>query len=401
MKLKLAVVAVLAAVGVGALGWTLAGAGATSATTPEFLTAEATVGDVREDIAASATIKPVARYGLAFGEDPWVIEDDSTGPAADGTTWPVLTVEVEVGERVSAGQTLATADAAEAEALRADAGRTLRSAEDTLRNAEDELEDAEDADATARIRQARVAVREARTRVAEAERALDVLDATIERATLTAPIDGIVTDVAIREGLDAPAGAAVVIDTTGFEVTADVTESDLAAIEVGQAAGIAIDALDAETTGVVTAISPVATESSGSGVVSYPVTVTIDEAPAAARAGMSADVTITIAEATGVLTVPAAALQGRAGSYAVLVLDPATGTPAPTPVDVGLVTDRSVEIRSGIDEGTTVVTGTAADLVDAGGGFPDGRAFPGGGGAMPITRPGGGVGPDVVVEGAP
>ena len=84
-------------------------------------------------------------------------------------------------------------------------------------------------------------------------------------------------------------------------------------------------------TGTVTSISPVAsTASSNSGVVSYAVTVALTNVPAAVRSGMSADVTMTIDSATGVLTVPAAALRGTNGNYTVLVLD-ASGTPSPCP----------------------------------------------------------------------
>ena len=58
-------------------------------------------------------------------------------------------------------------------------------------------------------------------------------------------------------GFDAPAGAAVVIDAPTYEVTTDVVESDLADVEVGQTAAVRVDAIDAELTGTVTAISPV------------------------------------------------------------------------------------------------------------------------------------------------
>ena len=75
-------------------------------------------------------------------------------------------------------------------------------------------------------------------------------------------------------------------------------------------------------TGIVTAIAPTtSSDDCGSGVVSYPVTVTLDEAPADLRCGMSADVTITIAAATDVLTVPSAALLGAEGDYRVRTLD--------------------------------------------------------------------------------
>jgi len=134
----------------------------------------------------------------------------------------------------------------------------------------------------------------------------------------------------------------------------------------------------------VSAISPV-TSGTGS-VVSYPVTVTLAEAPAKARSGMTADVTITIASATNVLTVPAAALRGSAGDYRVLTLG-ADGQPAPVAVEVGLVTNTTAEIKSGLSEGTAVVTGTAAArnaTTTTGNGF-GGVGVPGGG---PVFRNG-------------
>ena len=71
----------------------------------------------------------------------------------------------------------------------------------------------------------------------------------------------------------------------------------------------------------------------------------------------------------------------------------ADGTPQPVPVDVGLVTSTTAEIKSGLAEGTAVVTGTAADLV---GTVNDGGGrFSGGG----VAIPGGAVGPrEVVIE---
>ena len=113
-------------------------------------------------------------------------------------------------------------------------------------------------------------------------------------------------------------------------------------------------------------------------------TVALADVPATVRSGMSADVTITIDSATGVLTVPAAALRGTNGNYSVLVLD-ASGAPQAQAVEVGLVTNTSAEIKSGLAEGTEVVTGTATAQTNATttGGFGGGGvAIPGGGGTF-------------------
>ncbi len=396
MKLKLAVVAVLAVVGVGALVYTLGGVNVNAADAPEYLTSPATVGDVTEDIAATGSVAATSRTAVAFGVDPYLVSDGD-GPTSP-TTYEVTDVTVQVGDTVAVGDPLATADSTDLARELAAARNDLSSAKVSLRAAEDDLDDAEDADVTAQIRQAKIGLNNARNGVAAAQAKVDDLKAQVAGATLTAPVAGVVTEVNVTAGFDAPAGAAVVIDAPTFQVTTDVVESDLADVEVGQVAAISIAAIDTELTGTVTAVSPITTSDSGSGVVAFPVTVTLDEAPADLHAGMSADVTITIASATEVLTVPSAALLGAEGDYRVRTLD-AEGNPVVTPVEVGLVTDTTAEITSGLSEGTAVVTGTASELAgttnnqNGGFGAPGGVvSMPGGG---PVFRDGG---PAVNVE---
>jgi RND family efflux transporter MFP subunit len=387
MKLKLAAVAVLAAVGVGALVYTLGGVSASAAGATEYLTAPATVGDVTDEIAATGAIATTSRTGLAFGVDPYVV-DDGDGPSSPAT-YAVTEVAVEVGDRVAAGDRLATADSAELERQLDAATNDLLTAKIDRNAAEDELDDAEDDEDSDRIYQAKKGAYAAENRVAEAQAKVDDLKAQLAGATLTAPVAGVVSEVNVQPGFDAPSGAAIIIDAPTYEVTTDVVESDLVDVVIGQTASVRVDAIDADLTGTVTAISPVSgSDSDGSGVVSYPVTVTLGEAPADLRSGMSADVTITTASATDVLTVPSAALIGREGEYAVRTLD-AEGDPVMTPVEVGLVTAASAEITGGLSEGQAVVIGTASDLAGTTTTGQDGFggvAVPGGG---PIIREGG------------
>jgi macrolide-specific efflux system membrane fusion protein len=204
-----------------------------------------------------------------------------------------------------------------------------------------------------------------------------------------------VTEVNIEAGFHAPGGAAIVVDSADFEISADVVESDLADIKLGQQAAITVGAIDADLTGTVVAVAPVASAAGGTGVVSYSVLVSLDDAPATLRSGMSADVTITIASATGVLTVPAEALNGTAGNYSVLVLA-ADGTPTSVAVEVGLVTATLAEVTSGLTAGQEVVTGIATPQTGTpttggpGGGVIPGGGLGGGGGRG--TFPGGDVG---------
>ncbi len=240
-----------------------------------------------------------------------------------------------------------------------------------------------DADVAAQIRQAKISVNNATSQLSAARKTHDDTAEQIRLATLTAPIDGIVTAVNIVKGLDAPSGDAIVIDAETFEVTADVVESDLASMAVGQAATVAISAVDADVTGKVTAIAPTAAGDTTGGVVSYAVTVSLADVPATVRAGMTADVTITIDSATNVLTVPAASLRGTAGDYTVLVMG-ADGTPTAKPVEIGLVTNTTAEVKSGLTEGEAVVTGvanaqTGTSNTTTGGFGGGGLGIPGGG----------------------
>ena len=201
--------------------------------------------------------------------------------------------------------------------------------------------------------------------VAQAEQAVADAKLVIERATLVSPVDGIVVAVNVIPGLAAPSGAAVTLRSSALEVTASVTESDLPLVVVGQEATVTITALATDVTGTVAQIDQVPASAS-TGVVSYGIVVTIAEAPKGAVPGMTAEIAVTTASAPNVLAVPAIALDTATdGTYTVQVLD-ASGQPTSVAVEVGLISSSLAEIKSGISEGTAVVTGTASDRTSSG-----------------------------------
>jgi macrolide-specific efflux system membrane fusion protein len=380
MKLKIFAIVALAAVGVGAAFVAVGGLPASAASKTQYLTGAAATGDVADDVAATGTVATSASYGLAFGTPAHLASADA---AAGSTTWTVKDLKVAVGDTVKKGAVLATADTTDLKRQLAAANTAVDTAKIQLRLANASLTDANDAAVTAQIRQAKVGVNNATSQLADATKTRDDVKTQLRLATLTAPIDGIVTAVNVVKGLEAPSGDAIVVDATTFQVTADVVESDLAAMKVGQTAAITIGAVDGQVTGKVTAIAPTAAGNTTGSVVSYAVTVSLDNVPATVRAGMTADVTITIDSATNVLTVPASALRGTAGNYSVLTLG-ADGTPVAQPVEVGLVTNTTAEIKSGLTEGQEVVTGVntpqTGTATNGNGGFGGG----GFGGAVPI-----------------
>ncbi len=300
-------------------------------------------------------------------------------------SWPVTAVKVAVGDRVTKGQVLATAATTDLDAQIADAKRALSTAAIQLSQAQDQLANAT---TTAAIRQAQIGVNNAQTGYDHAHQALLDLKAEREDASLAAPSDGIVTAVSISTGTDAPSGDAIQVAATPLEVTTSVVERDVASISVGQPATASVTALGATLQGTVVSIAPSASSSGSGGVVSYAVEVALTDTPTGLRPGMTADVTITTASATGVLAIPARALVGSAGAYRVRVLN-ADGTVATKDVTVGLITDSLVEIKSGIAAGDRVITGTSsAQNATNGGTITNGRgAFPGGGGGVQFRGP--------------
>ncbi|HEY0442606.1 MAG TPA: efflux RND transporter periplasmic adaptor subunit [Candidatus Limnocylindrales bacterium] len=390
MRLKLVAVVLLIAVGLGTAVWAMGGLSTGAAATPQDLTGTVTRGDVTQNAAATGTIATTASYGLTFGAPPRLIVSGSTGGGSSTTTWHVTSVSAKVGATVRKGATLAVASTTDLSTQLADATTSVRAARIQLLVANTQLTDAT---TTAQIRQARISVYNAQSQLSQAEQKRADLVTQIAAATIKSPIDGTVVTVNVAPGLDAPSGDAIVVNASSLEVTADVVESDLPNVKVGQAAQVTVSAVGLDLAGSVATVAPVATSTSGSNsVVSYAVTVTLDDPSGRVRPGMSANVSISTAAATNVLTVPTAALVGANGTYVIRLLG-ADGSLSTQPVTVGLVTNTRAEVTAGVTEGETVVTGVATaqttTTTTGGGGLGGGGLVPGAGGGRGFGGGGG------------
>jgi RND family efflux transporter MFP subunit len=394
MKLKVFAIVVLLAVGGAALFVATGGLPRSAAPATTYLTSTAAVADVTNDVAATGTVAAATTWNLAFGTAPTTGTATDSAAAASGSTgtWTVSDVKVKVGDTVTAKQILATATSPTMAADILAAKNSLTSAHLQLDAAQTAFDDATGDTA---IRQTRISLLNATNAYAQARQSLSDLQKTAARSSLAAPAAGIVTAVNVTPGADAPSGAAITIDAATYQVTANVVETDVASVHQGQGAAVSIPAIGTDLTGTVASIAPTAvSSSSSSSVVSYAVTIDLAAPPATLRSGMTADVTVTTASATGVLAVPAAAIRGTNGSYTVLVL--VDGAPQARPVTVGLMTSALVEVKSGLSAGDVVVTGTSSQqrsttgtgFGPGGGGFVQG----GGGGGGRFNGGGGGGG---------
>ena len=241
----------------------------------------------------------------------------------------------------------------------------------------------------------------------------DALNKTVS----TAPFDGIVTNLPVREGETVVVGIQnaegstlmTLADMSVITAEVKVDETDIVNIQIGQTAEVTVDALPGKvfkghvtlagdqallrSTGVATSQSTTGTEEAKD----FKVVVTLDDPGDELRPGLSCTAKITTAHKTDVLTLPIQALTMH---------DPATdneksngsvhaasGPPAPAaklnpvqgvfivekdahgrlrarfvPVTTGITGTTDIEVLSGLNPGQEVVTGPYKTLRDLKGG---------------------------------
>jgi membrane fusion protein, macrolide-specific efflux system len=237
------------------------------------------------------------------------------------------------------------------------------------------------------------------------KQAQDDLAATELRAPMSgtvAEVNGAVGDMAgsSSSAASSSAGGLVVLaDLHRLKLDVSLSESDIGKVRKGQSATVAVNAASGEKAAAhVSSIGVLAASSrTGTGAVSYPVEVTLDQRAAGVKPGMSATADIVVAQASG-LVVPSQALRGST------VTVQRAGRRSTQTVETGVVGDSDTQIVAGLKAGDrVVVTSTAATVGAAasrlaqngGGGFRGGfggggfRGAAGFGGPRVVVGPGG------------
>lgn len=231
--------------------------------------------------------------------------------------------------------------------------RDLRAAEAQVAQAQLTLSKLEQGAASEEIRIAEAQVR-------QAELSLEQARLQLSPACLTAPFDGTVTHLNLHVGqvVGPTTQVATIAGLDALEIVADLSEIDVAAVELGQEVELRFDALpDQVFQGHVARLA--ATGTVVQGVVNYPVTIHLDEPVAAIRPGMSANASIIIDRRDNVLLVPNRTIRSQGGQYMVRVLR--NGLPVDTPVQLGLSGDINSEVLGDtLKEGDTLIVHSAS-----------------------------------------
>jgi HlyD family secretion protein len=391
-------------------GLVLCGAGyggwqwyAADAATVVYTTVPAARDDLTVTVSATGTLQPLIQVDIS---------SELSGV--------MRTVLVNENDRVRKGDVLAELDTtrivaqvegAKASALAAeakveDARTTLKESEQTLSRARklstsgmvtDQQFDA----AIATRDRAAAAVKMAEANLAIAEAELKQRETDLAKSRIYAPIDGIVLTRSADPGqtvassLQAPVLFVIAADLARMELKASIDEADIGGVKPGQQARFTVDAFpDRAFDALIRDISYASLATDG--VVTYDARLDVDNAELLLRPGMTATVSVVTRQATGIVTVPAAAFRFRPpvverssgwslqrlfmprfprsgsreqgplstdGTRTLYVLK--NGAPQAVKVKTGATDGEKTEIVSGLAEGDQVITGVGASAPQA------------------------------------
>jgi RND family efflux transporter MFP subunit len=320
----------------------------------------AKVGTVQSALEISGTLAPRSRVGVK--------------PKLPGRLERIL---VDIGDRVSEGQIVATIDRGEVDAqvdaamaATAVARAGIESAEATLANAISEHERARslfDAGALPRqrleaaetARRAQAAQRDlARANLAQAEAAVRRAREVQRDTTLYAPVSGFIVERNYDPGAipgDRP--VVVVADIRQLKLDAGVSEMEAGRLRLGMPALVSVQARPGETfTGQIAAMVPEVDQRNRH----FRIEVRVPNGEGGLLAGMYASARLVLAEAEHALLLPREAIATRDGERVVLKVD--GDQVRPVPVVEGLNDGRQVQIVSGLAAGDQVLADARRQL---------------------------------------
>jgi RND family efflux transporter MFP subunit len=194
----------------------------------------------------------------------------------------------------------------------------------------------------------------------------EVILARLNNATITAPISGIVTKKHVEQGeivagplgskgLAQPVPIAEITDFNSLEVHADVDEVDIAKVEIGQEAMIAVDAYPEETLrGKVQEIALVPSGKKEVGT-NYRVKVKIANPVDFLKLGMTSNVDFSLASKKNALSLSRTSVLRDGKKTFVLVIQ--EGRVQKKVIHVGIEGEEYIEIVQGLAESENVITG--------------------------------------------
>ena len=231
-------------------------------------------------------------------------------------TGTLLTLDVQEGQRVKAGQALGRIDVSDLQSHVAERAANLAAVRTTLTQAQ-RTHDSNIGLANDRfispiaLDNSHAQLESARAQVAAAEAALDSARIALRDASLVAPITGIVSKryVVAGEKVAAEQQVLTIVDLRTLELAGTVGTQDVARLTAGMPVTLKIEGVDKPLQGKLARIAPAAE----AGTRSIGVAVQLPNEKETLRAGQYAVAQVQIGDATPRLTVPIGAISSASG----------------------------------------------------------------------------------------
>ena len=295
----------------------------------------------RQDIKAT-----VSASGTLSGKDSANLRFRSSGRLAY--------INVKSGDRVTKGQVIAGLDTQDLNIALQQAQNTYRDKQAIAEKAEDEVKDhSKDESFTQKVTRttAQAARDSAFDSVKAAQRAF-------QDAVITSPINGVITQ-AIEVPNQVVSSAdliAQVVDDSETYFDAEIDESDIAGVSVGQEAEVGLNTYpDKIFTGKVAEIKPSAKTTSSNATVII-VRILMDKSDIKNIPGLNGQGTITVAKAPNALSIPIESIQN---DNTVAISGPKGITKLP--ITLGIKSDIDAEVKSGLSEGQQIILNPPAE----------------------------------------
>ena len=196
--------------------------------------------------------------------------------------------------------------------------------------------------------------------VATQKAAYDMARLELSYTDIVAPISGVIASRSVKVGnlIQLNSSLFRLIDAEQLEAVLNVPERELATMKKGAAVAMQVDAMPGKTyAGVIDRVSPVVDAGSGT----FRVTCAF-KSENELKPGMFGRIGVVYDERADALTVPRSALLEDQGETAVFAVR--DNTAVRVPVQLGYLSGDLAEIRSGLDEGESVVTAGKITLRD-------------------------------------
>lgn len=172
---------------------------------------------------------------------------------------------------------------------------------------------------------------------------------------ILAPINGTLIQRNVEAGQTFSNVDSVFVMSDRLTVKAQVDETDIAQIKIGQKATLTLDAYPALT--IAAHVDQIAFDAKTvNNVTTYIVDVLPDNTPATMRSGMTANVRFVLASKNDILLIPTEAIKTKNNKSIVLVKNPvAGGQPEDREIETGLSDGKQTEVTNGLTEQNSVM----------------------------------------------